>query len=163
MPQAVKIEMKLETRFKADKKITVLFFIVIVAGVTMSVSNRPKVKVPETTILNGPYDTIDTAVMNVPNPDRPEESRISSHEDWGRDPFEFVRGAGNGKKSAPRVKRKTLRLHLSAVLIDGNVRAAVINETVCRRGDIIQGYTVEDIMQGSVTLRKGSKNLVLKL
>jgi len=55
------------------------------------------------------------------------------------------------------------RFQLSAVLISASRRIAVINGGLYREGDEIEGATITRIAPGSVSLRRGSEQLVVPL
>ena len=55
------------------------------------------------------------------------------------------------------------RFELSAVLISATRRIAVINGGLYREGDEIDGATITRIAAGSVSLRRGSEQLVVPL
>jgi hypothetical protein len=158
--------MKLETQFRADRKVTILFVIVTAAGISLAVANRHKTTGAagvKSVMDHSGADTNSTAVSGG-FPSGVDTSAV--HGSWGRDPFLRAGSQAAGRArtdTAGSKKRRTPRFELTAVLIDGDTGAAVINGEVCRRGCVIQGYTVERISPGRVTLTKGQKTIALKL
>ncbi len=154
--------MKLDKRFKADRKVTVLFFSVMIAGISLSVANRSKEKKihPDPSPDLKWEETLPVAAFESA---RPAGVDFPTHDTWGRDPFlpppPPARGNGTGNAKT----RSAPRLVLTAILIDREVEAAVINGEVYRKGQRIHSYTVERISRGHVTLSKGPEKIILKI
>lgn len=81
---------------------------------------------------------------------------------WGRDPF-----ASTEQPKVINVKDKpvikTRPLQLSAISYMGNNSVALINESIVKVGDKINGYVISAIEQKRVILTKDSERVVLTL
>lgn len=73
---------------------------------------------------------------------------------WVRDPF-------SGKTYSQQ--GLGVELSLTGILWDPKRPQALINDKVCKSGDVINGYQVLEIQQSKVILSDGSKQLELKL
>ena len=70
---------------------------------------------------------------------------------WGRDPF--TRGLPSGSHG----------LSISGILYDGRQPVAMINDQMVRVGETIEGYTVVEIGQDSVSVTDGQETLTLRI
>jgi hypothetical protein len=150
--------MKFEKDHKANKKLTLLFFIIVIMGIASALARQSKVKQSLAVVELGEGESSAAESTCI------EEMRAGPllHSDWGRDPF--VRGVddrsgpGTGSKG-----KETLQFTLSGIITDGETSAAVIDGDVYRMGEVVRGFVVQDISSGSVTLRRGEQKLVLVL
>jgi len=81
-----------------------------------------------------------------------KSSSSTAHELWGRDPFV--------RKLAPAQSEKE---SLEGIIWDEETPMAMINDSVVKVGDNVNGNTVIEIKQDCVILNDGRKNFELKL
>ncbi|HGY55830.1 MAG TPA: hypothetical protein ENK44_09020 [Caldithrix abyssi] len=89
-------------------------------------------------------------------------TRKSYVSEWGRDPF-FKKVTTQVKKKRKKSRTAEQVLFLQAISYDGLNSVALINNNVCKTGDIIAGYRIVHISQQSVTVSDGKKQTTLKL
>ena len=80
---------------------------------------------------------------------------------WGRDPFALEAARPKAQKEV----RPSLAagLHLSGIVWDGALIRAVINDSVVKVGDEVQGVRIVTIEPDQVTVAKGTERQVLRL
>ncbi len=154
--------MKFEKNLKANKKLSALFFTIMIVAIISMVSRWSKESTPENVEPVDGASTVDSSFALTRRIDQADRI-VVLHKDWGKDPF------------SPRVKRSATKgtavtgrgsgtgFTLSGILTDGRRSTAVINGEVYTGGQIIAGYMIEEILSGTVKLRKGNRTLVLKL
>lgn len=77
---------------------------------------------------------------------------------WGRDPFAFRNQRGGAKLSL-----KKSDLSLSAISWKGDEAIILINDSILKKGDFVDGAKVLEIFMDSVILQMDDKQIVLSL
>ncbi|MFQ6102867.1 MAG: hypothetical protein ACE5OP_01075 [Candidatus Glassbacteria bacterium] len=157
--------MQLDRSFKSNKKLTVIFMIVMIIGVWGMVARRSKAKKKH--VASGfEQDIVAPIEFPVAEPSTGSstgDSNISFHEEWGRDPFKIIRVSSKPGEKASSQGNDNPSFVLTAILTDGRIASAVINGEVCSLGQTISGYLIVDISPDRVILRKDNRRLILKL
>jgi len=153
--------MRLEKDIKANKKLTVIFSIIIILAIISTVARQlGRKKVQE---VDGDFGDAEFADSLTVLPERLTlpVSTLVVHEDWGIDPFTSIeerkRTVNSGETS------KVFPLKLSGILNDGVRARAVINGKVYTSGSRISDYVIECISSDGVMLRKGNTKILLTL
>jgi len=106
-----------------------------------------------------------TAMKETPKPRISPEARLALEErargPWGRDPFALE--AAQLKAQAEAGQNFAASLHLSGVVWDGARLRAVINDSVVKVGDELDGVRIVAIERDRVTVSKGTRRHVLRL
>ena len=89
-------------------------------------------------------------------------SRQTYVSDWGRDPF-YKKVTVKNKKRVHKRKTPEQILFLQAISYDGVNSVALINNNVCKTGDIVAGYRIIRITEQSVTVSDGKTKTTLTL
>jgi len=78
---------------------------------------------------------------------------------WGKDPF--VRLEDRSKPSGEDLGPSGLVVE--GIISDGDHALAIINGGFFRKGDIIEEYTIKEILSDRVLLQRGSKSFTLRI
>ena len=152
--------MKLEKNMKANKKLTVIFFVIIILAILSTVTRQSRGKKSKTE-----SESVEDAVLVEPAGATERFKRSTStlivHESWGIDPFTSLEE--RRKYSEAGEDSGTSVFKLTGILYDGVRARAVINDDVYTTGSRLSGYTIEHISSESVRLRKGNTVLLLTL
>lgn len=81
--------------------------------------------------------------------------------EWGRDPFNLPREPKKAKKE--KDKGQESDFSLNAIIYKNGGGAAIINNQITRKGDLIGGMSVHDIQPDRVILKDGSEVLELRV
>jgi hypothetical protein len=116
-------------------------------------------------LIGGTFREMSDRLVGMGEPDRPgidweeiPEGLDPVYESWGRDPFAF--------RYRDRMTTLPLRksdLSLSAISWRGDEAVILINDSVLKKGDLVDGAEVLEIFMNSVVLRRDDKQIVLKL
>jgi hypothetical protein len=100
------------------------------------------------------------AIPQAPRPDAAAAKTLPPSEktEWGRDPF-----SGKEYKGAAQKQEEEQALKLSGVLWSKASPAAIINNKVCKTGDQIAGYVIQEIKEDRVVLDNGAHTMELKV
>lgn len=84
--------------------------------------------------------------------------------EWGRNPFRppTKKPLRSRRARSPKTHEES-QLRLTGIIGRGEERKALINGKLLRRGDVIDGWTIMDIKNGKVILRKSTRVLILRL
>lgn len=79
-----------------------------------------------------------------------------------RDPFAPT---ASGQPVQPAVASSTFaeRYRMTGTIVSGNARSAIINGTLVRRGQSIEGYRLIEVSAGSATFESGNERVTLRL
>jgi len=108
---------------------------------------------------------LSTAMKETPKPGMAPEARLALEErargPWGRDPFALE--AAQPKALAEAGQNFAASLHVSGIVWDGARLRAVINDSVVKVGDELNGIRIVAIERDRVTVSKGTRRHVLRL
>jgi len=90
--------------------------------------------------------------------DRPKDEII-----WRRDPFWYDNGRKRAIASIPTTRKRTQDLSFEGTMTKLGKGYALINGQIVGIGDLINGYTVVEISNHSVTLRNNAGSKVLTI
>lgn len=146
--------MRIEKDFKANRKLTLLFLVIMVLGIASLIARQSRVgkSLGESALSDSQPEPSDSADVLV------TRAGPLLHSEWGRDPF--ARNTESSKSPAAKGKRKP-RFTLTAIIADRENSAAVIDGEVYRTGEVVKGFVIQEISPGSVTLKRSVETLVL--
>jgi hypothetical protein len=101
------------------------------------------------------------AARPIPPPTSRRAGRQRTDTAWGRDPFAFE--AAHPKRQGEVRPGFAAGLHVLGIVWDTTRRHAIINGSVVRVGDEMEGIRVVAIEQDRVTVAKGNQQQILHL
>jgi hypothetical protein len=163
------MKVKVDMKASANKKMTIVFILVMIFSLVSFLGRRSKKKKPVPVNQKEQIHAVnEVQISTVPlidhsSPNNQSVVNIKFHEDWGRDPFEFPKnnvGTGNANSSP---KEYLPRFTLSAIILDGGRSSAIINGEFYSVGQSVSGFTIINISTDRVTLKRATRTLVLNL
>jgi hypothetical protein len=118
-------------------------------------ATTPKGTAPSPELL-ARIETLKAKATNV-DPKVKEKQVERASLPWGRDPF----FPGQGREVTPQGEKPSLRCK-GISYVEGEA-VALIDYTVVREGEYIEGYVVERIAEDRVVVRKGDRTYVLRV
>jgi hypothetical protein len=97
-----------------------------------------------------PESLVDIKVDELSRPVKPK---------WGRDPF--VRFEDRGRSADENLGPTDLRIE--GIISDGSRALVIINGGFYRKGDMIDGFVIEQILNDKIMLLRGSNSYVLRM